>query len=201
MKANLIVILILVIGAGIVGFTVTKLRGETVINKQTSEKSRPGSEQSPLPARAPEHVVYRQFFRHLLALKEHAVELDRQGKTGNRLRQYYKDKIKLSDNHARLLDQIAADCDREVARLDLQAKAIIQASRIRFPNGKVPPGQRLPPPPPELKRMQLQRNLAIIQARDRLREAVGDGEFQKINDFIKVNFAPNVKPAQINMEQ
>lgn len=145
--------------------------------------------------------MYRQFFRHLLALKERAAELEREGKNGNGLRSYYKDKIKLNDRDARVLDQTAADCEREIKQFDARAKAIIQAVRARFPNGKVQSGEQLPPPPPELKRLQLERNVAIMQARERLRRAVGEHEFQKINDFIKLNFAPNVQPAQMNRPQ
>ena len=200
MKNLIVISLLIVIGVSTVGFALTTWQSTTKSDKPESQYHESEAAQSPLPARAPEHIVYRQFFRHLLALKERATELERQGKNGNGLRSHYKDKIKLKDKDARALDQIASDCEREIAQIDARAKAIIQSARARFPNGKLPPGQQLPPPPPELKRMQLQRNVLIMQARERLRTAIGRDEFQKINDYIKLNFAPNVQPAQINMQ-
>lgn len=44
-----------------------------------------------------------------MALKERAGEVERQGRNGKALRSHYKDKIGLKDEHARLLDRIAAD--------------------------------------------------------------------------------------------
>lgn len=157
----------------------------------------PGTRQSPRPANAPEYVIYRQFFRHLMALKEKATELERQGKDGKKLRAHYKDLARLTDKQSRLLDKIAADCEREVALQDAQAQIIITAFRARFPGGRVPPGQQLPPPPSELRRMQQQRNNTIMRARYRLRAELGEQGFQQLDDFIKINVASKIKPARL----
>lgn len=156
-----------------------------------------GTQQSPQPANAPEYVIYRQFFRHLMALKVRAGELERQGRNGQKLRTHYQDLARLTDEQARLLDRVAADCDREVALQDAQAQIIITAFRARFPGDRVPPGQQLPPPPPELRRMQQQRNNIIMRARYRLRVALGEQGFRQLDDFIKINVAPRISPAQL----
>lgn len=161
----------------------------------------PGTRQAPGPAAAPEHIVYRQFFHHLVQLKERAQTLERQGKSGKALRSYYKDKAGLNDDQSRLLNEIAADCEREVAQMDAKAKKIIDALKARFPDGKVPAGQQLPPPPPALKKMQEQRDMIILRARHRLSEAMGSQGFQQLNDFIKLNVAPKVTPAQLQGSQ
>ena len=76
-----------------------------------------------------------------MALKERAKEVEAQGRSGKALRSHYKDKVGLNDKQSHVLDEIAADCDREVAEMDARAKVIIDDAHARFPGGVVPPGQ------------------------------------------------------------
>lgn len=200
-KSVSLVLCVVVISAGTFAFS-----GNTPANlpKPTKQQSptitTPATAQIPRSASAPEHVVYRQLFRHLVALKERAREIERQGKDGRALRSHYKDKAGLNDEQARILDGIAADCEREVAQMDAKAQKIIDAFKARFPGGKVPVGEK-PPPPPELHRMQQGRNMIIMHARERLRTALGAQGFQQLDDFVKLNVAPKVKPAQLQPQQ
>lgn len=201
-KKILVVLCILAITAGV--FTLSSYpptRGQTHVSNQTTASAAHGTRQSPRPASAPEQIVYRQFLHHLMALKERAGEIERQGKNGKSLRSHYKDEIGLNDEQANILDQIAADCDREVAALDARAKKIIDAAHARYSNGIVSDGQQLPPPPPELRKLQEQREMIIMRARYRLRTALGEHGFQQIDDYIKLNFAKNIKPAQLSTQQ
>ena len=136
-------------------------------------------------------------FRHLVALKGHAKDVERQGRNGAKLRSHYKEKINLKDEHASLLDKIAVESDREVAKLDAKAKKITDEFHARYPKGIVPAGEKLPPPPAELKELQRQRDMSILRARHQLRTSLGEHGFKQIDDYIKLNFAPNVKPAPI----
>lgn len=167
----------------------------------TNDKSQPGSErgsqQDPLPANAPEHIVYGQFFRHLISLKKQAKDNELKSKKASKLRTHYKDKIGLKDDQALILDQIAADCLREMDRTDEKAKKIIDAAHARFPNGQIPQGQQLPSPPIELKKLQRERDMSVLQSRRKLREKLGDYEFQLIDDYVKIKFAREIKPAAV----
>src|SRR5829696_1074754 len=139
-----------------------------------------GTKQSPSPSQAPEHIVYRQFFRHLVALKQRAAETESQGKNGKAFRTYYKDKIGLKDKEASLLDEIATECERETAKVDAKAQRIIEAARARFPNGQIASSDQIPPPPPELKKLQRQRDMIVMRARHRLVTNLGAYGFQQI---------------------
>ncbi len=168
---------------------------------QTSAENQPpftaGTLASPRPGRAPEHVVYRLFFHHLMALKDRAAEIERAGGNGTGLRAYYKTKANLTDEQSHTLDQIAADCERDVAALDAKAKAIITAFRARALAKNSVTGATLPALPTELKTMQQQRDTIILRARQRLRTALGEEAFRQLDDFIKVDAERNSKPAQL----
>lgn len=173
------------------------------IKGQATTKTQPTGGGTPPPVSAtprlsnvPDYVIYRQVFHHLMALKDHAAAIEHQGGDGRALRSYYQDKAGLKGDQATALDQIAADCERDVAKLDAQAQKIIDASRARYKDGKVPAGQKLPPPPPELHKLQEERITAIMTARDRLRTALGAQGFQQFDDFVKLDVAPRINPAQ-----
>ena len=165
----------------------------------TTAQSQPvqATPQSPHPANAPEHIVYRQFFQHLMALKDRANEVERKGGDGRGLRGYFKDKAKLNDDQSSLLDQVAADCERDVAKLDSRAKKIIDAYRAQFPKGKATNSQKLPPLPSELQSLQQQRDMTILRARKRLQNALGETAFHQLDDFIKMDAQRNGKPGQM----
>lgn len=176
-------------------------QGQTPEANQSSAPTTVGTKQSPSPSQAPEHIVYRQFFRHLVALKQRAAEMESQGKNGKAFRAHYKDKIGLKDKEASLLDEIATECERETAKVDAKAQRIIEAARARFPDGRVASVDQIPPPPPELKKLQRQRDMIVMRARHRLVTELGAYGFQRIDDFIKLNFARDVQPAAVRPKQ
>jgi hypothetical protein len=144
-------------------------------------------------APVPDHVIYGLFLRHVSMLKKQAIENERRGKDGSGLRSTYKRKADLSDYEADRLEQIATECEQEVTQQDARAKVIIDAFRARYPNGIVPPGETLPPPPPELQAMQIERDQIVLRARDRLRAAFGEQEFTRFEQFIRSEVAPEIQ--------
>lgn len=160
-----------------------------------------GTKKSPSPSQAPDHVVYRQFFRHLVALKERASQMESASRNGKALRDHYKNKIGLKDKDADLLDEIASESEREVQKIDRKAQKIIGGLRNKYPNGRVPEGEQLPPPPPELKTLQRQRDMAVMRGRHRLMTELGEYGFQQVDDFIKLRFAPDLRPAALRPKQ
>lgn len=156
-----------------------------------------GTREAPHKASAPEHVIYGQFFRHAVELKERAKNLERSGKDGSKLRSHYKDKANLNDFQAREFNKIADAYAREAAQLDAKAKRIIDEAHARFPGGVVPKGETVPPPPPELKELQRRRDYAVMRARHNLKNALGTQGFSQIDDYLKTNFAPNVQAVPV----
>lgn len=137
----------------------------------------------------PEHVPYMFLFARQAHFLKEAEKLERQGVgMQNEVAAYrtaLKQEAELNDEQARSFDEIAAECARKVALKDAQAKVIIDALAAQFPDGKVPEGVELPPPPAELSVLQQERDAIILEARDRLRAAFGDEEFARFNRFVK----------------
>ncbi len=139
----------------------------------------------PEPVRErPEHVRYWLLFSRVASLKEKADELERKGRK-TALRTAVKKDAGLSDEQGQVLENISLECAGEVARLDARAKQIIDTFKSRFPGGRVPDGETLPPPPPELISLQRERDDAVLRARDRLHASIGDREFERLDAFAR----------------
>jgi hypothetical protein len=130
----------------------------------------------------------------LVALKERATEAESHGRSGKALREHYKTNVGLKDKDADLLDQIAEECERETAKVDAKAQKLIDNVRRQFPNGELASVDQLPPPPPELKKLQFKRDMIVMRARHRLVTELGAATFQQIDEYIKINFARDVQP-------
>lgn len=115
---------------------------------------------------------------------------------GDSLRTYVQLRARLNSEEARLLDEIASTCVQQVSQQDHEALAVIEKFRAQFPDGRVPKGIKLPPPPPELKAMQQQRDAIILGARDRVRSVLGDIGFNKVNTFIEKYISPTTRRVQ-----
>jgi len=195
-KKTLAIVCLVVIGLGVATFNSFWLNGSRTVARQRSATPTlsGGTKESPHPSQAPDHVVYRQFLRHVVALKKRAIGIETDGRSAKALRDHYKTRIGLKDKDADSLDQIAAEFDRETARVDAQAQRIIDNLRRRFPNRRLSSPEQLPPPPPELKKLQFKRDMIVMRARHRMATELGAQEFRQVNDYIKVNFARDVRP-------
>ena len=152
-----------------------------------------GDATQPQDQTIPQHVVYGQMFRHIKELKKNADEEDRQGKDGSHFRTLYKRMAKLEDYQAAVLDQIAAETDAEIEKLNKKAKKIIDEIRGRHPEGKLAQGELPPTPPAELKALSDERRNQILQARERLRAAFGEEAFQKFDEFAQQRIKPGIR--------
>lgn len=149
----------------------------------------------------PEYTVYRHLFHHHVVLKQKAQELERQGKDGKALRAFYQKQANLSDDEARAFDEVASECEQEVAQQDAKAKAIIDAGLARYPGGKIPAGEKPPEAPAELKALWEERNAIILRARDHLHAALGDQEFQRFEEFVERDVKPNITAEPLNRQR
>lgn len=162
------------------------------------EKKQAGDEAQGQGADMPEFVVYRQFFRHVAFLKQKAEEREAGGEDASSLRSYYKRQANLDDRLARILDDIAADCNAAVERLDKKAKKITEQFRALNPGGELTGGQLPPAPPAELSSLWEERKEVILQARERLRAAFGEQEFHRLDEQVRRGVVPNIRPVKLN---
>jgi hypothetical protein len=147
----------------------------------------------------PEHVVYKHLFHHIAALKRKAEEAESEGKDATQFRTHFKRQAVLSDEQDQIINDIAADCDRQIKEQDEKAKVLIRAYKAQYPGGQVPHGELPKPPPAELRALSEERDAIVLRSRDRLKAALGDSEFERFNGFVKERIAPNVyqiKPQQ-----
>lgn len=140
----------------------------------------------------PQHVIYSHLFHQITAFKKQAEEAESKGRDGRPLRSLFQREAGLNGAQASVLDVIASECLREVAIQDAKAKLIIDAFKARFPYGRMPRGERPPPPPAELTAMQEERNAIILRARNRLQLTLGEQEFNRFEAFVNRRVVPNI---------
>lgn len=141
----------------------------------------------------PEHVPYMFLFRHLNNLNKQAEKHNREGKDGSKFHSRFKKVLAIDEDQYGVINEIAVSCDSELAELDKKAQVIIEAFRARYPEGDVPEGVIIPPPPAELTALQEERNLTILRARDRVRNALGEREFARFDEILKLRLTPDIK--------
>ena len=146
-------------------------------------------ERSPLP----DTVLYKHLFHHYEKLAKKADDEEKMGKDGKPYREFYKRQANLTDAQANDLDRIAKETDKEVLRITSQAQEIIRAARAQYPTGKVPIGQKPPPPPALLADLQEQHDAAVEQGREKLKQSFGENDFAKFDGFLRRFMGPDVK--------
>jgi hypothetical protein len=168
--------------AASIGFSITTPRANRVV---------PGEEPNLKPRTA---VVYSAFFHMVVDLENQALELEKEGAKGDTLRGYVQTQLNLTDDQAMKLGAIAAACVEQVEQLDARALQVIQKSQSQFPGGRIPKGSQVPPPSPELKVLQQERDQIILAARDSLGNALGAASFANVEQFTTYRMGLNVRP-------
>lgn len=141
----------------------------------------------------PKHVLYGLLFRERAHFKKRAQEQESKGGNGAFFREFHKKKLELTDAETAALDRVADEANREVTRLDKQARKIIDDARAQHPKGLIKEGESLPTPPAELAELEKQRTAALLQAREQLRAALGDAEFQRMEALLLKDAAERMK--------
>ena len=77
--------------------------------------------------------------------------------------------------------------------MDKKAEAVIKKFKKSYPDGVVPPGVMIPPPPTELTDLQEERNRIILRARDHIKDALGEKEFIRFDEIMKSRLTPHTK--------
>jgi hypothetical protein len=141
----------------------------------------------------PDHIVYRHLFHHVVALRKKAEEVEKNGGDATQYRTHFKRKAQLSDDQVRILDETAAEYDQQEKLIEAKAKPLVDAYKAQYPDGKVPHGQKPAPPPAELRALSQERDALVLSTRDKLRAALGDKEFNRFDQFVRTQVAPNVQ--------
>jgi len=128
--------------------------------RRTNPSRRPSAE-------IPEHIFYGQFFSFLVSL-QNAAE--------------YESKAGLTKEQTAILEQIAKDCEREVALQDAKANKVIEESRAEVEKRKPAPPIETPP---QLKQLQAERDQIILRHRDLLKEQLGPEAFARVMEVAR----------------
>lgn len=140
---------------------------------------------APQGGQVPEHVAFSFLFRSTVTFRQRAAQTGKAQAPNTALQK----EAGIGDVQSRILEEVASATLQEVDQQDARARAVIEAFRARYPGGVVPRAEQLPPPPPELLRMQKERDAILLRGRDRLRAAFGEQEFIRFHDFVMKRFA------------
>lgn len=180
MRGNTGLIFVTMIGLTFIDSTVPRLvticEASSIQQRQTASKKQART--------IPPQAVYFQLFRQIAVLEAKAVESPT---NAGQYRAVYRNLAGLTDTQNAVLLKTAVDCTRQVDTLDARAKTLIASFRAQFPNGQIPQGKTLPPPPPELLQLQKDRDATILRFRDQLRTAFGEATFTRFDSFVQGN--------------
>ena len=169
--------------------------GVSTLGNQTPETATTQTSTQPQENKIPEHVVYGMFLRDLDTFNQKAEAAARNGdaKSSETWRDFYKGRAGWSDEEFRVLNQIAADCQRQLKVINVKAQKVIDARRkLYFPDNKVRPDGQMPPPSPELKQLQAEHDAVILAARDQIRLTLGEQSFQRLQEFLTRTLVPTI---------
>jgi hypothetical protein len=162
-------------------------------NAPATQRQRKNISLQPGGTEVPRSVVYAQLFHAVVLLKQKADEEELQGRSGVGYRLAYKSMLKLGDAEAIKLEEIAAVCDREVEAITEQAGEIISNYRAQRSKSPAESGKQPMAPYTELKELEEKRAATVMQAYDKLREALGAEAFERVDRAVQESIAANIK--------
>lgn len=155
-------------------------------NDQHGIIGRPGAAQQPKAAlQLSDMQFYEVFFRRVAFLQERARKREEKGEDGTKLRTFVAARLGLDLSENQITHQVAFDCLEEIGRLDAQAQEIIQQERAKFPGGRSTAISGRPAPPPILASLQVERDNALLRARETLKNAFGEPRFAFFDMLVK----------------
>lgn len=147
-------------------------------------------------------LLYRLLFREVLSVDKAAGRAEAASQPSGTLRNYHLTRLELSPTQDAQLKAIAAQCIASLAPVDARANAIIEAAKKRHrgaPKGS--PNAQVPPAPPELAALEMQRSSIILSAVDALAQMYGPGEFVYFENLVRRHMSASVKliePVKLN---
>jgi hypothetical protein len=201
-KLAIVAVLLIVSSISAVVFGKRAISGKQAVKKYSALPRTQEASLFPQPqASIPEHVAYSFLFNRLIMVKQKVTKSTNPTATGLIVRTSIEQEAGLEDAQIRALDSIAFSCMQQVREQDERAGRVIAAFRARYPQRRIPPGESLPPPPAELRFMQVERNAIILRAQSQLREAIGEQAFNRLNDVVRRRIVGNIQSQQPNASQ
>jgi hypothetical protein len=135
------------------------------------------------PANLPQ--AYAMALQATARLQARADRLRAEGKPAGNAHRMFAIRAGLNNSESDSLDRVAARLRMQLKPLDDRAVAVIQASRAKFPGGRLPKGVAPPPPPAELGELQRQRDGFLRQAVRDLEGELGTAGYAKLGAHLK----------------
>jgi len=154
----------------------------------------------PQENKIPEPVVYGMFLRDLDTFNQKAQEASNRGdaRSSQAYKNFYKARAGWSDAEFRVLNQIAADCQRQLKVINAKVKKVIEARhKLYYPDNKVRADGQLAPPSTELQQLQAEHDAVILSARDQIRLTLGEQSFQRLQQFLKRTVVPTITVSKV----
>lgn len=135
----------------------------------------------------PDEIVYGYLFRSILLLRERAAEEEKQGRPGSGYTKAIQASLKLDDAAAKALNDAATAWNSKKQELESKAEALLTKGQIKTSSSEA-----------ELQLAYEEINNAILDARDSLRESLGDKGFEALEKSIEENVASKIDSKPFN---
>jgi hypothetical protein len=132
-------------------------------------------------------AAYRIFFRRVTTYKQMSDQATSNGQDKRYLTRSLENRLKLGDTDVMNFQIVALDCEKELAPLHAQTKAIINEFLSHFPGNKIPAGTH-PLPPPQLAELQRLENVVIWGHRSKLKQVMSADAFQNADIEIRQTY-------------
>jgi len=136
----------------------------------------------------PSYFLYETLFDNMAMLDGIAEQDDQQGKheMAARWRTHDQRAAGLNETEGEILKEVGLDCHRAVQAQTTKINAFLQKL-----DAKRVPGVRVPPSP-ELAQMDEDRKAIILAHIEKLREALGEASFAKLDHYVRSRFHADV---------
>ncbi len=148
----------------------------------------------------PEYILYEKVFRLVIEFDNLAESQKANSEPITPFQTYFKDEAKLISQDDEFLLQTAKQYHQEMQLVDAQAEVVIQQLRQQYPVGSLPEGELIKPSP-ELLQLQEQRNKLALLYRDKLKNLLGEANFNDFDSFVKGDFASGIKVIPMSTTQ
>jgi hypothetical protein len=127
--------------------------------------------------------MYQRFFQAVSIRNKAADEAEKKGMNSAPLRATYQRMLQLNPAEMMVLDRVVADLDARVAEFDAKAEKARNDHHVELQTGRQN-GQPSSPPPPGLQDLPVKRQALAVEARDQLRQGLGEAEFKRVDDYL-----------------
>ena len=141
-------------------------------------------------ANVPETVTYAILLHQVVAFKDKADELDRNGGDGSPYRRHLAYKFGLTNQQVLILNSVAEQYRENVRFAEQQLSDSV--AKYRDANGKLPRGAQILALPQEAKALIANRDSITLHARDQFHSWLGEDEFRRVDATIKSRIASGV---------